>query len=62
LSHDGWGLIPINSSAAEFGSYLVKDTSTPLLAALPLFVTGLGGLSLLGWRRKRKNATAIATA
>lgn len=33
--------------------------TTPLPAALPLFATGLGGLGLLGWRRKRKNATAI---
>jgi hypothetical protein len=32
---------------------------TPLPAALPLFATGLGGLGLLGWRRKRK-AQAIA--
>jgi len=23
-------------------------------AALPLFATGIGGLGLLGWRRKRK--------
>ena len=29
-------------------------TSTPLPAALPLFATGIGGLGLLGWRRKRK--------
>jgi hypothetical protein len=29
-------------------------TNTPVPAALPLFVTGLGGLGLLGWRRKRK--------
>ena len=27
---------------------------TPLPSALPLFVTGLGALGLLGWRRKRK--------
>jgi hypothetical protein len=27
---------------------------TPLPAALPLFATALGGLGLLGWRRKRK--------
>ncbi len=33
--------------------------ATPLPAALPLFATGLGALGLLGWRRKRKNATAI---
>jgi hypothetical protein len=34
-------------------------TATPLPAALPLFATGIGGLSLLGWRRKRK-AQAVA--
>ena len=33
--------------------------ATPLPGALPLFVTGLGTLGLLGWWRKRK-ATAIA--
>ena len=27
---------------------------THIPAALPLFATGLGALSLLGWRRKRK--------
>jgi len=31
----------------------------PLPAALPLFVSGLGALGLLGWRRKRKNAAAV---
>jgi hypothetical protein len=34
-------------------------TVTPLPAALPLFATGLGGLGLLGWRRKRR-AQAVA--
>jgi hypothetical protein len=33
---------------------------TPLPAALPLFATGLGGLGLLGWRRKRKAAALSA--
>jgi hypothetical protein len=37
---------------------IVDPTATPLPAALPLFATGLGGLGLLGWRRKRKNAAA----
>jgi hypothetical protein len=38
------------------GLTLVYDytPATPLPAALPLFATGLGGLGLLGWRRKRK--------
>jgi hypothetical protein len=29
---------------------------TPIPAALPLFATGLVGLGLLGWRRKKKAA------
>ena len=35
---------------------------TPVPAALPLFATGLGGLGLLGWRRKRKASTILAVA
>jgi hypothetical protein len=38
---------------------LLNTTVTPLPAALPLFATGIGGLDLLGWRRKRK-AQALA--
>ena len=34
--------------------------NTPLPAALPLFAAGLGGLGLLGWRRKRKVAALAA--
>ena len=36
----------------------IQATTTPLPAALPLFATGLGGLGLLGWRRKRKAQAA----
>jgi hypothetical protein len=32
----------------------IEVGATPLPAALPLFATGIGGLGLLGWRRKRK--------
>jgi hypothetical protein len=38
------------------------NNPTPLPAALPLFASGLGALGLLGWRKKRKNAAAIAAA
>jgi hypothetical protein len=38
--------------ATDFGS--PSSWSVPLPATLPLFATGLGGLGLLGWRRKRK--------
>jgi hypothetical protein len=54
----------LGSGCAPDGTgYLIVDYSdvpTPLPAALPLFATGLGALGLLGWRRKRKNAAAIA--
>jgi hypothetical protein len=42
------------------GSFVLDDlsftaaTATPLPAALPLFATGIGGLGLLGWRRRWK--------
>jgi hypothetical protein len=37
--------------------------ATPLPTALPLFASGMGGvMGLLGWRRKRKKAAAIAAA
>jgi len=54
-----------SSAAGSFeGTITAGDppSATPLPAALPLFATGLGALGLLGWRRKRKNAAAIATA
>jgi hypothetical protein len=40
--------------------FIEQELATPLPAALPLFATGLGALGLLGWRRKRKNAAALA--
>ena len=38
----------------------VATNVTPLPAALPLFATGVGGLVLLAWRRKRKAASPVA--
>lgn len=44
----------------DLDNVVVEDVAptspTPVPAALPLFATGLGALSLLGWRRKRKTA------
>jgi len=42
---------PSGFPRAVFG---LDISPTPLPAALPLFAAGLGGLGLLGWRRKRK--------
>ena len=47
--------IYVVSNGAEFSLDIVS-AATPLPTALPLFATGLGGLGLLGWRRKRKAA------
>jgi len=45
---------------------IASISAAPLPAALPLFATGLGGMGLLGWWRKRKdkrkNAAALADA
>jgi hypothetical protein len=49
-----------SETSADFGSRGFSGGSTPLPAALPLFATGLGAFGLLGWRRKRKSAAAIA--
>jgi hypothetical protein len=50
----------LNTQLGQFSGLNVEldltftATATPLPAALPLFATGLGGLGLLGWRRRRK--------
>jgi hypothetical protein len=46
---------PCVQNATDGGQWdAVPVSSTPLPTALPLFATGIGGLGLLGWRRKRK--------
>jgi hypothetical protein len=42
-----------NTATASIDVVPFNTTATPLPAALPLFATGIGGLGLLGWRRKR---------
>jgi hypothetical protein len=41
---------------------ITAAAATPLPTALPLFASGLGVMGLLGWRRKRKKAAALAAA
>jgi hypothetical protein len=47
---------------ATGGSFIfspgVTSAVTPVPAALPLFISGLGGLGLLGWRRNKQDAAA----
>jgi hypothetical protein len=47
------------TEGAELVTGVDPPITTPLPSALPLFATGIGGLGLLGWRRKRK-AKAVA--
>jgi hypothetical protein len=49
-------------SQSEIDPNQCRGCITPvrLPAALPLFAGGLGIMGLLGWRRKRKNAAAVA--
>jgi hypothetical protein len=56
---DGTFLTDVSGTRSNFWG-LAPDAVTPLPAALPLFATGLGGLGLLGWRRKRKAQGAAA--
>jgi hypothetical protein len=39
---------------ADFGGPSQWSAQVPLPSALPLFATGLVGLVLLGWRRKKR--------
>ena len=47
-------IAPGHSDYSLIFSTGIQTSATPLPAALPLFVSGLGGLGLLGWRRKKK--------
>ena len=58
---DSFGFGPTVNDIGFLDNYSVSTPdTTPLPAALPLFATGLGGLGLLGWRRKRKAAALAA--
>jgi hypothetical protein len=56
------GDVTFTSDSGVFLTAGATPGATPLPAALPLFATGLGALGLLDWRRKRKNAAALAAA
>ena len=50
----------ISASPEGGGPIASGSAETPLPAALPLLASGLGAMGLLGWRRKRKVAAALA--
>ena len=59
----------VGSGSGGNQDYIGLDTvslnsiaTTPLPAALPLFATGLVGMGLFDWRKKRKNADIVAAA
>jgi hypothetical protein len=55
---NGLGGFNIAASAVPISGMGVSPI--PLPAALPLFAGGIGGLGLLGWRRKRKSHARVA--
>jgi hypothetical protein len=52
--------VPNGGACGSLTLETTPPSGTPLPAALPLFATGLGAMGLLGWRRKRRNAAALA--
>jgi CHRD domain len=53
---NGLSYLNIHTTTNPGGEIRGQLSPVPLPGALPLFVTGLGALGLLGWRRKRKAA------
>jgi hypothetical protein len=60
------GLLGSDGQALGFGSLNISSdgsiAATPIPGTLPLLATGLAGLGLLGWHRKRKARAGLATA
>jgi hypothetical protein len=57
LAESGGWQLAFNTGPDQY--YVRSDVETPIPAALPFFAAGLGGLGLLGRRRKRKGAAEV---
>jgi hypothetical protein len=55
----GWLFVATDHCGGKRRAVVALIIGWVMPAALPLFATGLGGLGLLSWRRKRK-AQAVA--
>jgi hypothetical protein len=62
LSFFDGATIPTGNTELLTGDFITGPAATPVPAALPLFATGLGALGLLGWRKRRKNASPLPAA
>jgi len=59
-----WSVLDVidNKSFSGSGGTLTAQVSaTPLPAALPLFASGLAAAGLVAWRKRRRQAAALAT-
>lgn len=56
------GLGNPGAGAVTWDNFTIDTGATPLPGTLPLFITGIGALGLLGRRRKPKGAAAVAAA
>ena len=59
LLEDSAGHTAVSGTLTQpFAIATIATSNVPLPAALPLFATGLAGLGVLGWRKKRKDIAA----
>ena len=53
------GFVVVTDAPSAQNTTISFVSAVPLPAALPLLASGLGGLGLLGWRKKRRASTAV---
>ena len=53
LANPDGGFVSRDLRLVPVGNYLIRISPVPLPAALPLFLSALAGLGLMGWRRRQ---------